>query len=146
MLLAFAGAAALAACGGAATPGPAAPGEDHDHTHMSGEDPEEMHHEPHEGMTGSLHELHELLAPVYHLEKGADRSTKACAATGSFRAKATKVEAEPKGEPAAWKAKTDAFVGAVDALETACKAPGQADVDAGLEKVHDAFHALVDAH
>ncbi len=124
------------------------PGHEHGPGHEPGHEgaghehgPGHEHGEP--KMEGALKSLHDVLAPVYHAEKGPGRADKACAATGSIKGEAAKVAAEPKGDPAAWKTASDALAKTVGDLEAACKGD-KAGVEPALEKVHEAFHVLLE--
>jgi hypothetical protein len=113
-------------------------GEGDHHHHEDGE-----HHGP--KLAGGMKDFHDVLAPPYHMDKGPARDEKACGALAPMKDAATKVAAEPKGDAAAWKAKSDALGQSLDGLTGACGAAGRADVSAKLEVVHDAFHALMKA-
>jgi hypothetical protein len=133
-------------CGGSKEPahdasheGDHAEGEKHEGGHKHEEGGE--HHHP--KMEGAIKSFHDVLAPVYHADKGPGRVDKACAATASMKDEAGKVAAEPKGDAAAWKTDADALTKSLVDLETACKGD-KAGVEPALEKVHDAFHALMD--
>lgn len=104
------------------------------------------HEEKHAGepkMEGALKSFHDVLAPVYHAEKGPGRADKACAAVTSMKDEATKVAAEPKGDAAAWSAASDELTKSIGELDAACQGD-KAGAEAALEKVHDAFHHLLE--
>lgn len=87
------------------------------------------HGDHHANLSPALHELHEVLAPVWHSEPGAVRVEKTCAAAASLNEKA--------------QATADAeLVANFAAVTAACAAPGRTDVEARLGVAHDRFHAL----
>ena len=94
-------------------------------------------------MTPSVHAFHEILAPVFHMEKGAPRVEKTCAAVADMKTAAKPVAADASDD--ASKVRAGALTSSVDALEAACGAAGRPDVEAKLESVHDAFHAVMEA-
>lgn len=96
----------------------------------------------HAAMPASVKAFHDVLAPVYHLEKGAPRDEQACAALPKLDEAGKGVSAELSGE--ADKPKHEALGQALTALGAACQVPERTDVAAKLEGVHDAFHAYVD--
>lgn len=96
----------------------------------------------HAAMSASVKALHDVLAPVYHLEKGAPRDEQACQALPKLDEASKGVSAELGGE--ADKPKHEAMAQALAALGAACQVPERTDVAAKLEGVHDAFHAYVD--
>jgi hypothetical protein len=112
----------------------------HEHEHGAG------HHEErgdHHGAAGAVKAFHDVLAPVYHAEKNPARTEQACGAVPSFKERGAAVGTEA-GNDAKKKAAAEALVGAVGNLEKACAESGRAQVDPSLEKVHDAFHAVVE--
>lgn len=125
------------ACGG---------GHEHAHgPHEHGHHEHEGKHRKHHDLKGGMKAFHDVLAPIYHAEKSPARDDKACGAMGSMRTASGQIGAEPAGDAAAWKAKSDALTQALDGLDKACQTAGKADVAARLEVVHDAFHALMAA-
>ena len=146
---------AAVGCASSAPPAPAHPEAEHPHGDGDGEHGDREHHGHGEHGRGGHHKKHELhggmkafhdvLAPAYHMEKGPARDEKACAGVAAMKDAAGKVAAEPKGDAAAFKTKSDALSSSVAAMETACGVSGRADVSAKLESVHDAFHALMKA-
>jgi hypothetical protein len=145
----------VAACGGSSQEPPKdghhAEGEGHgEHAEKEGHGEGEGHGDGHgekehhhAKLDGALKAFHDVLAPVYHAEKGPGRNEQACAATASFKDGAGKVAAEPKGDVAAWKTDADTLTKTIGDLESACKGD-KAGVEPAIEKVHDAFHALMD--
>ncbi len=101
------------------------------------------HGEGHGKLEGALGAFHDVLAPIYHAEKGPGRADKACAGTASLKSGAEKVAAEPKGDPEAWKTLSATLAKTLGDLDAACKGD-KAGVEPALEKAHDAFHALMD--
>jgi len=136
-------------CGGSKEPAHDASHEGEEHGEHAEGEKHEGHEEGHKGgehhpkMEGAIKSFHDVLAPVYHADKGPGRVEKACAATASMKEEAGKVAAEPKGDAAAWKTDSDTLKKTVDDLEAACKGD-KAGVEPALEKLHDAFHALME--
>ncbi len=147
--LALAAACSLAACGPSepAKTAEAAPGGEHAGEHHGGEHAGEHqggeHAGKHHEMGGAVKSFHDVLAPVYHADKNAERNGKACGAVPSFKERGGAVGAEA-GADAKKKASADALVAAVGDLEKACAEAGQKQVDPSLEKLHDAFHAVME--
>lgn len=141
----------LVACGGSKEPAHDASHEDASHEGAShegehGSEGEKHGHvgeKHHPKMEGAIKSFHDVLAPVYHADKGAGRVDKACAATVTMKDEGAKVAAEPKGDAAAWKTDAETLQKSVGDLEIACKGD-KAGVEPALEKVHDAFHVLMD--
>jgi len=140
--LTFALLLAIAACGGkdkgssgTTTPGAGGP---HDGDHQV--DGEEMHDE----LSPEMKSFHDVLAPLWHADKGAKRSADTCAAVPQLQANADGIAtATPPVSTNAdtWTTGTRALVAAVGDLATACKA--KAEIEAPFAKVHDAFHGLM---
>ncbi|MFO0722885.1 MAG: hypothetical protein U1E65_03810 [Myxococcota bacterium] len=103
----------------------------------------EGHHEEgeHGALPASVKALHDVLAPVYHLEKGEARDTETCNALPKLKEAAQGVSAELTSDDD--KPKHEAFQQALAGLEAACQAPARSEVAAKLETVHEAFHAYV---
>lgn len=119
----------------------------HEHGHEHG-DKHEHHDEHHEGghhpkMEGAIKAFHDVLAPVYHADKGPGRAEKACSATSPMKEAAAKVAGEPKGDPESWKTASSALDQSIADLEASCKGD-MSTAESALEKVHDAFHALLE--
>ncbi|HEU4533037.1 MAG TPA: hypothetical protein VFS00_02930, partial [Polyangiaceae bacterium] len=76
-------------------------------------------------------------------EKNPARTEKTCGAVPAFKERGAAIGAEAGGD-AGKKAAADALVAAVGDLEKACAESGRAQVEPGLEKVHSAFHAVVE--
>lgn len=102
-------------CGGSAAP--AGDAHTHEHGHEHGK------------LAAPLHEFHEVLAPLWHSEKGPEREKKVCAAAATLESKATATGDQP-------------IVAAVAGLKAECgKAEGaRADFEPKFSAVHDAFH------
>lgn len=127
---------ALAGCGGGAAadeePADDTAGGEHEHAeeehvHQGGEE-----HRDHPEMTPELRAFHDVLAPVYHMDPGAERAQASCDAADSMASLAADVSEET--------------VTAVEGLSTSCA--GEPDVEgteAALESVHDAFHHAMEA-
>jgi hypothetical protein len=115
---------ALIACGG----------EQHAHD-------EHGHH--HEEMKGPLGELHAVLAPIWHGEKGPGRVAKACEQAKTMRDRSAAAQAAPpppKAPAEKYKAAAQELTAAGDALVAACAASGQPEAEAKFVAFHDAFH------
>ncbi len=82
-------------------------------------------------MAPAVHEFHEELAPLWHMEKGPDRAEKTCKKVVVLKEKATAT-----GD----KELLDATV----TLATECDKPGRPDFDARFKVVHERFHALAE--
>jgi hypothetical protein len=158
-LLAALAAVVLVACGGP-TPEAAAPvagGEHHGEHHGGGDGKgqgkghEKGHHEgEHHGeMAPSVHALHEIIAPVWHMAPGPEQLAKTCEQHAAMADRTQKVAADAtpeaaKADEAAWKAATDKAVKDVSALGAACATPDKAGVVDAFKVLHDDLHALMD--
>ncbi len=127
------------------------PAEDHaahEHAEHGGDGEGHGDHDGHgkheHEMTGAIKAFHDMLAPVYHDPKGAARDDKACGAVASFKDGAKGIGAEAKSD--GQKKNAEGVVAAVADLETACGVKGHPEVDAKLEKLHEAFHAAMEGH
>jgi hypothetical protein len=136
---------AAAACGGkkstpATTTTTTQPAEGHEE-HAAGEGAE------HENLTPELKTFHDLLAPLWHAEKGPQRMKDTCAAVPQFKTNADAVgKATPptKANADTWTTATRALVASVNGLETACKTNDAAKFDAAFHEVHESFHRLME--
>jgi len=129
----------LAACGGGAA-------EEHSGAHGGNHGANGGGGEQHAALPPTLDAFHDVLAPAWHSEPGATRSTEACTAAPSLRERAAVVQSDaaPEGvDAAAWTEATAALVANTDALVATCAEQG-ADGEARLAAVHEAFHALVE--
>lgn len=95
-------------------------------------------------MHGTLGAFHDVLAPVFHMEKGSERDAKACGSVPDFETRATNVVKDLRSEKdPAFKAAAEALKAKVGELDAACgEHEGVADK---LGAVHDAFHAALEA-
>jgi len=125
----------LAACGGnepkpeAAPPAMAMAGSEHDN------------------MPPEMTKFHDLLAPHWHADKGAQRMTDTCGVIGEFQADAGALagSAAPAGADATmWSGKTAELTEAVVALDGTCKASDLTTFEAAFERVHNGFHAVME--
>lgn len=116
-----------AGCGSSQKPD----GDHHDKDHHDKDHDGEHKGEHHRAMTPEVKSFHEVLKPVYHADKGPGRVEQTCSASASLSEKAGPVANE-------------ALTQSVADLATACGAEGRAEVEAKLEIVHDAFHAVMD--
>ncbi len=125
----------LAACGGkksapATTPTPTAGGDEH------------------ANMMPEVAKFHDVLAPRWHAEKGPKRMADTCGAMAEFQANADALakSAPPMGADATlWSGKTKELTGAVGALDGTCKANDAATFEPAFERVHNGFHAVMEA-
>ena len=132
--------ALLAACGSKETTTPA------------DKAPPAMAHEEHGehemAMPPELKGFHDVLAPHWHAEKGPKRMQDTCAALPDFH-KASDALAKATPPRAAhadtWTNGTKALVAAVAELDVACKANEASAFETAFAKVHDSFHALLEA-
>jgi hypothetical protein len=138
------GAFSAVACGGKksapATTTTTSQAEPHEE-HAGGEGAE------HENLTPELTKFHDLLAPLWHAEKGPQRIKDTCAAVPQFRTAADAVaKATPptKANADTWTTSTRALVASVNDLETACKTNDTAKFDAAFHTVHESFHRLME--
>jgi hypothetical protein len=110
--------------------------------------PEEEHGRHGHQFEGGLKSFHDVLAPVWHQDKGLARVDGACDKASSLSSLARSLETDPPpagaaSDEAGWKTDAHELVLAADALEPACAAEGRTDVEARLTTLHDAFHALL---
>jgi len=137
--LTFALLVAIAACGGKDKPATTTPVAEH---HEGSGEAEE-----HENLTPELKAFHDLLAPLWHAEKGPKRTSDTCAAREQFKAAADAVAKATPPVPAnadTWTAGTRALVAAVADLDHQCTVAGSGDFEGVFAKVHEAFHALME--
>src|SRR5512140_1254821 len=133
-------AAAVPACGGGA-PQPAAPdghehapGHEHEHEHGAGHEHDGEHghhgeeHAEHQDLPPAVKDLHETLAPVWHLPKGPERAAKTCEKALSMHDKSVVIQNAPTperaketGKEAEWKAAAAELVVSGKALVTECE-------------------------
>ncbi len=102
----------------------------------------------HGTMMPEVAKFHDVLKPRWHAEKGAKRMTDTCAALGEFHtdADALVAVAPPTGaDAAAWSSKTKELNDAVGALDGSCKANDAAAFEPAFERVHNGFHAVMEA-
>jgi hypothetical protein len=104
---------------------------------------EEHHHE----LTPELDAFHDLLAPLWHADKGDARRQKTCGAVPDFktRAAAVKAAAAPASvDAAAWSGAGAELETAVSGLEAACGGADPAAFDPAFEAVHTKFHGAME--
>jgi hypothetical protein len=130
-------------CGGKDKSAPATTPIAHEHAaHEGGEGGE------HAGMTAEMTRFHDLMRPLWHADKGPTRMTGACDAIPQFKTESDAIAVATPPEPAnadTWTAGTRALVAAVNDLEAACKGSDNAAFETAFGKLHDAFHALMEA-
>ncbi len=94
------------------------------------------HHDKHEremaGLSPELSSFHDVLAPHWHAAQGQQRMTDTCGVIGDFKTKADAAKNQP-------------LVDAVAGLATACGGTDLATFDAAFARVHDSFHAAMEA-
>ena len=105
----------------------------------------------HPKMTGSVHELHKVLGPLWHADRSPERTKKTCEAIPAFEQRAAAVdkdvpESARAAEPA-YHAAAQGLIAAVGDLKAECAKPeaGRADFEAKFMAVHKAFHAVMEA-
>jgi ABC-type Zn2+ transport system substrate-binding protein/surface adhesin len=127
---------------------------EHEHGHEHGKHHDEHaakgehehgkgHGEHHPKMEGAVKSFHEVLRPVYHMEKGPGRVEAACKASASMKEQAAALVTEAGTDEAATKRATR-LQADVTALEKDCLSEGRASVEATLETLHDSFHAVME--
>ncbi|CAN5904310.1 hypothetical protein BH11MYX3_BH11MYX3_26550 [soil metagenome] len=124
----------LAACGGkksapATPPAPTAGGDEH------------------ANMMPEVAKFHDVLAPRWHAEKGAQRMADTCGAMAEFQANAdalAKATPPTGADVAAWSGKTKELTDAVGALDGTCKANDATTFEPAFERVHNGFHAVME--
>jgi hypothetical protein len=99
-----------------------------------------MNHPP---MDEQVHAFHEILAPVFHMDKGKARADKACDAAAGMKDAGAKLTASRTTEEA--KTMAAKLGSEIDALATACAAADRAGVEPQLDKLHAAFHGVMEA-
>jgi hypothetical protein len=159
-LVALASAALFAVGCGSSTPTPEHAGEQGEHEHgEKGEKGEHGEHEhgekgekgEHPKMTGSVHEFHEVLGPLWHADKGPERAKKTCEAIPAFEQRAAAVDKDvpesARAKEAAYHLVAQGLIVAVGDLKAECAKPeaGRADFEAKFQTVHKAFHAVMEA-
>ena len=118
----------LGACGGSKEP--AATGGEH-HEHCKGHGEQGEHHKEESKLTPAVREFHQVLAPLWHAEKGPDRVTNTCAKAPTLKEKATAT-----GDAA--------LIAATSELVVECGKEGRPQFDARFTAVHEKFHALAE--
>lgn len=115
----------LVACGGA---------------HKEPAAPAPEHHDEHGEMPVELRAFHDVLAPNWHAAQGPDRQNKTCAQIGDFEKDADAIAKAP------WSHGGHDLVESVSQLRLACTndTTSQEQFQAAFEKVHNAFHALLE--
>jgi hypothetical protein len=102
----------------------------------------------HEEMPPEMAKFHDLLAPRWHAEKGPQRMKDTCAAVPDFKSTGdalAKATPPTKANADTWTAGTRALVAAIVDLEATCKANDATKFEAAFAKMHEAFHALMQA-
>lgn len=78
--------------------------------------------------------FHSILAPVWHMPLGKERSRQACAQSDKLQAAAGAIRSADGTQ----------LIGAVSAFKTQCQG-NPAQVDEAFAQVHEAFHHLIEA-
>lgn len=107
---------------------------------------EEKH--DHGDLPPEVEAFHEVLSPRWHAEKNEARVKDTCDAGGEFSARADALVqlAPPKGaDPARWTSTTQELREAVTALDAACKSGDAAAFEPAFHRVHEGFHAVMEA-
>ena len=106
------------------------------------------HDEMMKTMPPAMGKFHDVLAPHWHAAQGPQRMTDTCDALPDFHAAA---DALAKSTPPTtanadtWTTATKALVDAVAGLDSSCKSNDAAQFETAFAKVHDSFHALMEA-
>jgi hypothetical protein len=109
----------------------------------AGEGQADHHHE----LTPELDAFHELLAPLWHADKGEARRSKTCSSMPDFKTKAAAVKgaaAPASVDAAAWTGAGGELEAAVSGLETACAGADLAAFEPAFEAVHTKFHGAME--
>lgn len=103
--------------------------------HVVGNATADEHREPHghSPFPKDVEAFHSVLAPLWHARPGKERSRNACAKASEMESVAKDIRS---GDAAP-------LVAAVVALEKDCR-DREADIDAALFEVHEAFHRLAE--
>ncbi len=136
--------------------GPSTPPAEHAGEHKHGEPGHEHSdkHEPgetqHPKLAGAMHELHEVLAPLWHADKGPERAKKTCEAVPTFEQRAAAVDKDAPADAAragAHHTAAQGLLAAVGELKTECAKPeaGRADFEAKFKAMHEAFHKVMES-
>jgi hypothetical protein len=89
------------------------------------------HGDHHKDLPPTTKAFHDVLAPLWHMEKGPDRTAKTCAQIATLRDKATATGNKE-------------LVAATTALSAECDKEGRPEFDARFTTVHERFHALAE--
>jgi hypothetical protein len=103
--------------------------------------------EEHHKLTPELDAFHQVLAPLWHADKGEARQKDTCAAVPEFktRAAAIKGAAAPASvDAAAWTSAGAELESAVAGLETACGGADPAAFEPAFEAMHAKFHGAME--
>jgi hypothetical protein len=111
------------ACGGSTRPPEGAPVPSHE------DEEAKMHHDDHAEASPAVHDFHEVLAPLWHSDKGPERVAKTCAQAATLKEKATAT-------------KDAELVAATDALAAECAKDGRPEFEARFAAVHESFHGV----
>ena len=86
-------------------------------------------HNDHGDLAPPVKAFHDELSPLWHADKGPDRTAKTCAQAGSLKEKAVATNDKD-------------LVAKTDALVTECAKDGRPDFESKFADVHTQFHAL----
>jgi hypothetical protein len=97
-----------------------------------------------------MHELHEVLAPLWHAEKSPERTKKTCEAVPAFEKHAAAVDKDAPADTAraaAHHTAAQGLIASVGELKTECAKPeaGRADFEAKFKAMHEAFHKVMES-
>lgn len=118
-------------------------GDHHDHGATHADEHGEGDKGHHAKMEGAVKAFHDVLAPVFHMEKGRKRVEATCKVSGAMKEQAAALQTEAGTDEAAQKRATK-LTFAVVALEKGCLDEGRATVEADLDAVHEEFHAVME--
>lgn len=104
------------------------------------------HHEEHGKMMPEVAKFHDALAPRWHAAKGEQRMQDTCGAVAEFRSDAEALAKVPAPKDAAtWTARTQELTDAVSALDATCQSHDATAFEIAFQKVHESFHAVMEA-
>jgi hypothetical protein len=123
---------------------------EHEHGEHGHEHGEHGGHGEHPKLAGSMHEFHEVLAPLWHADKSPERAKKTCEAVPTFEQRAAAVDKEAPADAAragAHHAAAQGLIAAVGELKAECAKPeaGRADFEAKFKAVHEGFHKVMES-
>jgi hypothetical protein len=104
------------------------------------------HAKEHANLPPTMTAFHDILAPLWHADEGAQRTTDTCNAIGELttRARAIRTDAAPAGTDATvWTNAGVALEASVKNLHSECMTAARGAFQPTFADVHDKFHALL---